>query len=501
MSFDEAFDQIVNKQNKEFEEAERRVKLQQEIEGLQLTEDEYKRFLKKRDSYKPTLYNINLALDDTIVGEYKTRLSVLIPFALAQIPVYVSGPSAGGKTVVMEGCANCLMPSDVLILEGGSDKVVFDQQHEIKRASFIIIREINKLNPMMTEILKSWGEGKEFVYKRSGGISGGFSTFTLPPRPFCFSRADESADTNIIGAELMSRIVEITVNGSQDQTKAVMARQAVNVENPFDVAQTDMVDRACLRYHISTAPRYDVYVNPAGQKLMNYIPTVFTTARRDFPKYIKSCEGISRFFYKERMTGEIQGKSVLFVTPSDMFLNHLIFGDNLIQSALRCSDLEKLMMQVIIKNGSLTKNQVQSKLRNWSLNVTVKIVGTHLDHLADLGYLDVTKEGSTNHYSASDFYREFDIRPDFEEVIGHCKCIMESIPHYEPYSSEYIDRFCNNGLEVVNPFDGEKINILEYDFGSAFDVNSDDTRMKRRLAEADEHESVQKKGSTLEAFF
>jgi hypothetical protein len=297
----------------------------------------------------------------------------------------------------------------------------------------------------------------------------------------------------------MSRIVEIAVNGSQDQTKAVLNRQAVNVENPFDVLQTDLVERAFLRWHISNMPDFDVFVNPAGQKLMNYIPTVLTTARRDFPKYIKNCEGISRFFHKERMTATIQGKSVIFVTPQDMFLNHMIFGDNLIQSALRCSDLEKLMMQVVIKHGSLSKTQVQTKLRSWSLNVTTKTVGTHLDHLADLGYLEVTKEGSTNHYSASDFYKEFDICPDFREVVNHCKATMESIPHYEPFAAEYAERFCSgNKLTVINPFDGDVINILDHDFGSAFDVNSGDTRMKQKLADLVVEEPTKKKGNTLD---
>lgn len=500
--FDDLYDKIIVKQSKEYENAEKKIKLQEEIKGLSLTESEYNKFTENRGTYRPSLYDLNLALDDTIVGEYKTRLSACTSFVLAKIPVYISGPSAGGKSVIMEACANCLMPSDALIIEGGSDKAIFDQQNEIKKASYVIIREINKVNPMMEEILKSWGEGKEYIYKRSGGITGTLTPFSLPARPFMFSRADESAALNIIGAELMSRIVEIAVNGSQDQTKAVLSRQAANVENPFDVVQTDMVKRASLRWHISNTPDFDIYVNPAGQKLMNYIPTVFTTARRDFPKYIKNCEGIARFFHMERMTAMIQDKSVIFVTPQDMFLNHMIFGDNLIQSALRCSDLEKLMMQVIIKNGSLSKTKVQSKLRTWSLNVTTKTVGTHLDHLADLGYLDTVKESSTNYYTVSDFYKEFDIRPDFEEVVGYCKATMESISHYESFASEYAERFCDlTKLTVTNPFDGETINILDHDFGSAFDINSGDTRMKQKLADLEVIEEPQiKKGNTLDAW-
>lgn len=100
--FEDLYNKIVVKQTKEYEDAEKKIKLQEEIKGLALTDAEYKRFTAHRDTYNPSLYDLNLALDDTIVGEYKTRLSVTTSFVLAKIPVYVSGPS------------------DALIIEGGS---------------------------------------------------------------------------------------------------------------------------------------------------------------------------------------------------------------------------------------------------------------------------------------------------------------------------------------------------------------------------------------------
>jgi hypothetical protein len=82
-------------------------------------------------------------------------------------------------------------------------------------------------------------------------------------------------------------------------------------------------------------PDFDVIVNPAGGMLREYIPTVFTTARRDSPKYLGNYEGIARFYHKERLTAEISSKKTLFVTHADIFLNHHIFGISLITSALR----------------------------------------------------------------------------------------------------------------------------------------------------------------------
>lgn len=481
----------------ELAEVQRQKEIDEQMKGLSLSEREYNEFLKKRSDYHPSLYDVNLALDDFVVQDYHSRMALFTSFVMSKIPTYVSGVSAGGKSVIMEAVSNCLMPNDVLLIESASDKAIYDQQYQIKKASYLIMRELNKINPAMIEILKNFGEGKPFLYRRSGGICGKLAEIELPPKPFCFSKADESTDTVLIPPELMSRVVEITVNGSQEQTKKVLARKAINAENPFDIEQVDMVQRAMLRYHISTAPEYDLYINPMSSKLIDTIPTVFTSSRRDFDKYLKNIVGVSRFNYKDRMCVIIQDKRVQFITPQDVAINQMIFGKVLIQSSLHCSDLEKLIISVIKYGGSLSKSQVQSNLRKCSMNCTIKLIGSHLDHLVDIGYLDVTKEGSSNFYNVSNFYEEFVIKPDFREIVDYAKQIMLSTEHYKPYADEYIDRYCNDDkLFIIDPFSGNRIDILSHDFGSPTDLEDGDTRMKR----IDDAETVKKKAVNLADF-
>jgi hypothetical protein len=339
---DQAYQEMLEKKLIEKEE--------QLKEELGLSDAELDLFRKVRDDFTPEMYDVNAILDDTIVGEHSARMSLFTIFILSKICSYVSGPSAGGKTMIMDACIDCLMPGDGVVVEGGSDKAIFDKEGEIKKARYVEIRELNKVNPLWLEIFKSWGEGKEFKYERAQ-LNGRNQKIELPPRPFVVSRADESADAHDVGAEFRSRMVEISVDGSQDQTESVMDRQAENVENPFDVKHVDKVMKACLKWHISNLPDYDVYVNPAGGILKKYIPTMFTTARRDFPKYLANCDGIAKFYHKDRMTVDIQGKSTIFITPQDIFLNHYVFGTALIASALRCSQLEKQMIKVIEKYG------------------------------------------------------------------------------------------------------------------------------------------------------
>jgi arginine repressor len=136
------------------------------------------------------------------------------------------------------------------------------------------------------------------------------------------------------------------------------------------------------------------------------------------------------------MCVEIDGQKTLFITPKDIFLNHYIFGTSLIASALRCSHLEKQIIKVIEKNGQLTKQELQRHLRTYNVNVTLRIIENHLKHLADLGYLNVDKPKRENFYSVSEFYDEFSVDPDFNEIVEYIKERMRTIEQYQPYVYE-----------------------------------------------------------------
>ena len=278
----------------------------------------------------------------------------------------------------------------------------------------------------------------------------------------------------------MSRLTEINVDSSKTQTLAVLSRQAEVYSEPFTTNVVDKVSRACLRYHISTIPEFDVVINPGAPMLISCIPTTFTTSRREYPRYIRNADGICKFFYKNRIKGTIDGKSVIFVSVSDLFMNHLVFGENLIQSSLRCNQLQKIIMQVLIEEGQLSKQEVQQKLRYYSLNHALKTVEGHLTHLNDLGYVSIERVGRENIYAPSTFYTEFDIIPDFNAIVDYCVDKMKKVDYYEPFADEYISKFCDkSNLKCISPFDGSEIDILKWNFKSAFDVlDKDTTRIK-----------------------
>ena len=444
------------------------------MEGLNLNSDEFEIFKLERDTYKPTLYDVHNFLDETVVGEYETRMSIFSTFILSKISTFVSGLSAGGKTTVLDAVCDTLMPEDALIINDQSDKAIFGMQREIERASHITFLELNKVNPMIIEIVKSFAEGKVYDYSRAQVMRGNnVEKITLQPRAVAFTRADESATQFPIGAELMSRMVELRVDGSEEQTIDILNKKADVFSNPFEQTILNNIQRANLKYHISNIPEYTHIINISAASLIKFIPTTFVTSRRDFVKYINNIDGITRFHYKDRIDVNIQDVRVLFSTPEDIFLNHLIFGENLIASAIRCSELEKNIISILPGNGA-NKSQIQSALRNNSINLTLTTVETHLKSLVDIGYLTVELQGRNNIYSVSDFYKSFDVQLDMQYIVDKAIENIKSASVYNDISDEYINRFCSkSAMMIQHPFSTDKINMLDYEFNSVLVTNTD----------------------------
>jgi len=461
----------------ELAEVQRQKEILDEMKGLGLSEEEYKEFLEKRDSYIPTLYDVNRILDDTIVCEYTSRMSVFLAFILAKQNVYVSGLSGSGKSQIMSGVTSLVMPKDLCMINGGSEKNLLERKYDINKCKWLVISEINKVDSTLTiEYLKTAAEGKVYTYDR-GGVNK--CHIELEPRSWIISRADESAQTNPIGVEMMSRLVEIVTDSSAEQTLNILNRKADNYKFPLKVNKMDMVKKACLRWHISQLPAVDLCINPAADLLADIIPTVFVSARRKYDQYALNCEAMTKFHWKNRMTVDIGGKKILFVTPIDIWQTHLIFGQHLIDAALQISSIQKLIMKIIIEEGPSTKQEVQRYLRTYSLNLATKVIETHLSHLNDLGYVAVDKPSKELVYTHTDFYKHFELNPNMQKIVDCCKYTMLTEPDYQPFAEEYIERFCNpNNMHVLNPFTGECVDILSYDFGNVFGVEEGSTRMK-----------------------
>ena len=453
--------------------------LERERELLGLNEAQFAEYLARRESFVPSLRDIDEMLDSRIVGERYNRLSVFTVFILSHICVYVSGDSGAGKTQLMDAVTSTLMPGSACVVSQGSGKLIFTNKkaRDMNKAKYIVMPELNKVhnNLDLVEVLKTWGEGKDASYERSE-FGKSVNKVPLDCKPFIFSRATESAKIAPVPGELMTRVAEFMVDSSKQQTADVMDAIAEDAENPFNTVERDVVKESLIRYYVTNLNHKNMYMNPMAKVLTNYVPKVFAASRRDFKRYLRNINGICNFHHTDRMyLVREHGERVYIITPQDVFYNHIIFGQTLIRSAMRCNQIERKIIKIcsLTKSG-FTRGQIQNALMGDSINTTLNNVENHLNELVNIGYLIAEKTGREYYYVVSDTYKEFEAKPDMRELVEYTIQSIKHNPHMsQSDKDEYINRYCTGaGLTAVHPFTGETVNILDYEFE---DINNERT--------------------------
>ncbi len=415
-------------------------------------------------NFNPSLYQIHLLLDESIVGEEQARMAVFTNWLLAYRNVNLAGQRSSGKTHIADSIAKFLPKKNGLFnVSSGSDKAGWYQAEALKNHSHVMIPELNKMPKDMLEVIKDWGEGKDSEYKvtvMEGGVRS-VRKYHLPRKPFIFCLADEQEEK--IDDQLRSRLTVIRTDSSEEQNRAVnlqKANFAMMPDNPNKVKDEKLFEN--VRHHILKLPPYKMmdFRHPGARYFVDCIPTIFTDCRRDFPKYLDNTYGITRFFWKNRMYYEKEDKHVYFVTPQDMYYNHVIYGQTLIESSLRCSNMERHLISVLERaNQPLNKKEVQAAVRQMGLNISAHMVTRHLGELSDLGYVNVEKVGNKPAvYSPGKLFSDFDFEINWKNLVEEAKENMRK--YYPDYAEEYIQKFCENPM-VINPFTGVEINLLE----------------------------------------
>ena len=144
--------------------------------------------------YKPNLFEVHQILDQYIVGEYESRLSLFTNWLLSHQNVMMSGQRASGKTFTTNHVASLLPEKNsVYNLSAGSDKSGWYQANALLQHSHVMIPELNKLPKETKEVLKDWGEFRTATYKVTiyeGGVRR-IREYKLHHKPFVFCLADE----------------------------------------------------------------------------------------------------------------------------------------------------------------------------------------------------------------------------------------------------------------------------------------------------------------------
>jgi len=414
--------------------------------------------------YKPSLYDVNKLLDVNIVGEQHSRMSLFTNWILASKYCMLSGSSRSGKTWIVNNVRE-LVGDTVYKMTQGSDKSGWYEAQKISECSHVIVPELNQLVPEMMEVLKTWGEGKNAEYnavilEAGQGGKRSIKKLILPYRPFVFSIADENDYK--IPPELRYRLTEIRTDSSVQQNELILKRQAELATMPKNTRELDANQLSQIKAHIQTLPPFESFIfkHPSAELFVDAIPKIFTDCRTVFPIYLDNTYGIVRFHWKDRIIGNIGGKKTIFTLPTDMWLNHFIFGKTLIDSSLKCNIIERTIIEILSEDEKIEAKHIQKHLRNRSFNLSIQVVQKHLITLENVGYIEkVQRPDQSPVFKASDFFSDFKFDVNWNKVI---KVSIENMEKHFPEHVEEYKSMCKH-THVINPFNGEDIDILNYD--------------------------------------
>lgn len=429
---------------------------------------------RKTPTYVPSLYDVHKTFDvikarnyDGIKGEYNNRMVVFTNFILGRKCVLLGGNRASGKTNLMTVAS--IYCTEKLIIAKGSDKADI-RDTNINDCSHIVIPEINKVNHTFTEMMKDFGEGASSIYKYVD-VYKNTKTITIDPKPFITSIADEN-DARL-GAELISRLTLVNMDASIEQNKRVIEEKLLRAQNPYikrDISQKDV--RKCVDYVKSLPNIHDFkFIYLPGTAMLKAIPPLFTDSRRDTDKYLENTYGITLFHCHNRIIFTYENCKHVLVAPSDVWYNHIIFNKILVQSALKCNDTERKIIEILTDNRRKKKTLTEQAVIRLTVSAIHKIllgggfthslptVKKYCDKLADIGYTVRNDEVRPHTYEVNTtFTSEYETQIDWKVIVEECKSAVSKI--FPDYADEYIKKYCTAPIVCKHPFTGEDMDIL-----------------------------------------
>ncbi len=424
-----------------------------------------------KQDYVPSLYDIHKSLDviksgryNGIKGEHYTRMITFTSFVMGKNSVILEGQRSSGKSNIMEVVGTYC--KNLAVIDRASDKA-HKRNEQLNKASHVMVPEANKVDNSFVEALKDWGEGKATTYTVLDEYKNA-RTFTLNPRPFITSRADEN--DMYLGEELISRLITLKTDSSVQMNKNVITSKFQKAQNPFKKDQiSDDATKGYQEYVKSLPDIYDMeFIYCPGKTMSGAIPSLFSDARRDTDKYLKNTYGIALFHYNDRMVREINGKRVLFITPADIWYNHIIFGDALIRSALKCSDTERFIIDILKTHAKENTHSPDMRVRDIhqvlienGITASMGTVDNYCKNLFSNGYIVRNESKRPYTYETSKDHFRFEFNIDWKEIVEESKTFMKN--SFPEYADEYIRRFCTDPIKVIHPFDGTEKNVLEWE--------------------------------------
>ena len=141
-----------------------------------------------------------------------------------------------------------------------------------------------------------------------------------------------------------------------------------------------------------------------------------------------------------------------------MWANHIIYGEILLASSLRCTKNEELVLSVVAQHEPIGYTDIQKFLSQLEYNLTLGAVKRYVKALQEAGYLYWGKEGNKNVFYISPELGNFEAEIVWKDVHSY---IIDNIQVPGTMKDEYTIKFLDEEWEFQHPFTGEIVKVLE----------------------------------------
>ncbi len=409
-----------------------------------------------------------------IIGEDELGVVAALSYLLEDNNFVIKAYSGTGKTVIMDAVFGLLPDEYFHSIEHLSETAVWYDADKINRARFIAIPEAQKLPEGVMEVIKTWGDGRPALRKKTDVTTQDVSEQKLNPKyVFMCVAVENTKGSTYFDAELERRCMIGHTNPTVKQTDAVVNHKLMDsaVPKSFMTTMTDDEIEALRGHIIDAVGRRDdenaiLLRNPCAPFISEAIPTLFPVSRSKVQYLLKVINAVGRFYPDEILKVEKDGVTYGLLTPKHTWLGLRIYLNSFLNECLHMpshgTDVLKLFPDTRVDKFGLAGSDIV-KMTAREIRTAAKSAGlpfTKIEPIVEglvfTGFLETKEEDGKRYYFKSPLLRSPASKIDWGELINKTKEFVDT--HWSECAEEYKQRFCDD-VEVVDPFTGETVKV------------------------------------------
>jgi len=409
-----------------------------------------------------------------IIGEDELGVVATLSYLLEDNNFVIKAYSGTGKTVIMDAVFGLLPDEYYHTIEHLSETAVWYEMDKINRARFIAIPEAQKLPEGVMEVIKTWGDQRPAMRKRTDVTVQDVVEQKLHPKyTFMCVAVENNKGSAYFDAELERRCMIGHTNPTSKQTEDVIKHKLLDsaVPKSFLTTMTDDEIEALKRHIVDAIGRRDdenaiLIRNPCAPFISEAIPSMFPVARSKVQYLLKVINAVGRFYPDEILKVEKDGVTYGLLTPKHTWLGLRIYLNSFINECLHMpshgTDLLKLFPDTRIDKFGLAGSEIV-KMTSREIRTAAKRAGLPFTKLEPVlqgllmtGFLEEKEEDGKRYYYKSPLLTTPESKIKWDDLITSTEEFVRK--HWPEVGEEYIERFCKD-VNAIDPFTGEEVLI------------------------------------------